>query len=66
MRSVIGDTSEARRRAFLALAYSCARSTARGILKEDERQTARDLRAAIIFGIVAASIELGVLLYFFR
>lgn len=35
-------------------------------MKEDERQTARDLRAAIIFGVVAASIELGVLLYFFR
>ena len=35
-------------------------------VKEDERQTARDVRAAFIFGIVAASIELGVLLYFFR
>ena len=33
-------------------------------LKEDERQTRRDLRAAIVFGIVAATIELGVLLYF--
>lgn len=35
-------------------------------MKEDQRTTARDLRAAIIFGILAASIELGVLLYFFR
>jgi hypothetical protein len=35
-------------------------------LKEDERQTRRDLRAAIGFGIVAATIELGVILYFFR
>ena len=43
-----------------------ARPSRRGILKEDERQTGRDLRAAIIFGIVAASIELGVLIYFFR
>ncbi|MEO5813712.1 MAG: hypothetical protein ABIT20_00345 [Gemmatimonadaceae bacterium] len=43
-----------------------ARPTARGILKEDQRQTARDLRVAIIFGIVAASIEFGVLVYFFR
>jgi len=34
--------------------------------KEDQRQTARDLRAAVIFGVVAATIELGVLLYFFR
>jgi hypothetical protein len=34
--------------------------------REDEPQTRRDLRAALIFGVVAASIELGVLLYFFR
>ncbi len=33
---------------------------------ENYRQTRRDLRAAIIFGIVAASLELGALLYFFR
>ena len=33
--------------------------------KEDERQTRRDLRMALIFGIVAATIELGVILYFF-
>jgi hypothetical protein len=33
--------------------------------KEDQRQTRRDLRAALIFGLVAATIELGVLLYFF-
>jgi hypothetical protein len=37
-----------------------------GPLKEDERQTGRDLRAALIFGVVAAAIELGALLYFFR
>ena len=43
-----------------------ARQIPRGILKEDEPQTARDLRVAIIFGVVAASIELGVLIYFFR
>ena len=35
-----------------------------GPVKEDERQTRRDLRAALIFGIVAATIEIGVLLYF--
>ena len=34
--------------------------------REDERQTRRDLRAALIFGAVAAAIELGALLYFFR
>lgn len=33
-------------------------------VKEDERQTRRDLRAALIFGIVAATIEIGVILYF--
>jgi hypothetical protein len=32
--------------------------------KEDERQTRSDLRAALVFGIVAATIELGVILYF--
>ena len=35
-------------------------------LKEDERQTRRDVRAALVFGIVAATIELGVILYFMR
>jgi hypothetical protein len=30
------------------------------------RRTRRDLRAALIFGIVAATLELGALLYFFR
>ena len=34
--------------------------------KEDQRQTRRDLRAALVFGIVAATIELGAILYFFR
>lgn len=35
-------------------------------MNDEERQTRRDLRAAIIFGIVAATLELGALLYFFR
>jgi hypothetical protein len=34
--------------------------------KEDEQQTRRDLRAALVFGIVAATIELGAILYFLR
>jgi len=34
--------------------------------KEDQRQTRRDIRAAVIFGVVAATIELALLLYFFR
>jgi hypothetical protein len=34
--------------------------------KEDQRQTRRDIRAAVIFGVVAATIELAALLYFFR
>jgi hypothetical protein len=33
---------------------------------EDPRRTRRDIRAALIFGIVAATLELGALLYFFR
>jgi hypothetical protein len=32
----------------------------------EDRRTRRDLRAALIFGIVAATLELGALLYFFR
>ncbi len=36
------------------------------LLKEDTRQTTRDIRAAIIFGVIAASIEMAVLVYFFR
>lgn len=35
-------------------------------VKEDTSQTRRDIRAAIIFGVIAATIELGVLIYFFR
>jgi hypothetical protein len=34
--------------------------------KEDQQRTRRDLRAALIFGVVAATVELGLLLYFFR
>jgi hypothetical protein len=34
--------------------------------KEDQRQTRRDLRAALIFGVVAAALELAALAYFFR
>jgi hypothetical protein len=35
-------------------------------MKEDQERTRRDLRAALIFGIVAAALELGAILYFFR
>jgi hypothetical protein len=35
-------------------------------MQEDQDQTRRDIRAAIIFGVIAATIEMGVLLYFFR
>jgi len=34
--------------------------------REDQRQTRRDIRAALIFGVVAATIELAALIYFFR
>jgi hypothetical protein len=34
--------------------------------KEDQQRTGRDLRTALIFGVVAATIELALLLYFFR
>jgi hypothetical protein len=35
-------------------------------LKEDHQRTRRDIRAAIIFGIVAATLELAALIYFMR
>jgi hypothetical protein len=35
-------------------------------MKENREQTGRDIRAALIFGIVAAALELGALIYFFR
>jgi len=35
-------------------------------IKEDQQRTRRDIRAAIIFGVVAATLELGALLYFMR
>ena len=34
--------------------------------REDPKQTKRDIRAALVFGIVAATLELGALIYFFR
>ena len=59
--------TETRRRAIQALAYRCTPLTQIiAVTEEDHRQTRRDLRVAIIFGIVAASLELGVLIYFFR
>ena len=35
-------------------------------MKEDPERTRRDLRAALIFGVVAAALELAALIYFFR
>jgi hypothetical protein len=32
--------------------------------REDQAQTRRDIRAAVIFGVVAATLEMAVLLYF--
>ena len=59
---------EARRRAIVALAYTDMDSQRpqTPVTKEDPRQSRRDLRAAILFGIVAATLELGALIYFFR
>jgi hypothetical protein len=34
--------------------------------KEDHAQTRRDIRAALIFGVIAATLELAALLWFFR
>ena len=65
---VIRDTVGLKARRGLRPALpSCARSTRRfTVTQDDQQQARRDIRAAIIFGIVAASLELGALLYFFR
>jgi hypothetical protein len=35
-------------------------------MTEDHERTRKDIRAAVIFGVIAATLELGVRLYFFR
>ena len=35
-------------------------------MREDPDRTRRDIRAAIVFGVVAATLELAALLYFMR
>jgi hypothetical protein len=35
-------------------------------MPEDPKQTRKDLRAALIFGIVAATLEMAALLWFLR
>ena len=35
-------------------------------MPDDHDRTRKDIRAALIVGIIAATIEMGVLLYFFR
>jgi hypothetical protein len=35
-------------------------------MTDERHQERRDIRAAVIFGVVAASLEIGLLLYFFR
>lgn len=35
-------------------------------MSDEQRRTTRDLRAAVIFGIIAATLEFAALLYFFR
>jgi hypothetical protein len=37
-----------------------------GSMTDESKQTRRDIRRAIIFGVVAATLEMAVLLYFFR
>ena len=49
-----------------ALRYALRTVTTPPHMSEDHERTRKDIRAAVIFGIVAATLELGVLLYFFR
>ena len=59
-----GGSAATRRSGAKSLAYGMDRAPSPA--REDERQTRRDVRAALVFGIVAATIELGVILYFMR
>jgi hypothetical protein len=35
-------------------------------MSDDGRQERRDIRTAIIFGVVAATVEIALIVYFFR
>jgi hypothetical protein len=35
-------------------------------MTDESKQTRRDIRTALIFGVVAATLEMAALLYFFR
>jgi hypothetical protein len=39
-------------------------ATSDSLVKEDQDQTRRNLRAAIVFGVVAATLEMAVFIYF--
>ena len=45
--------------------YHCFMDRPPAPLKEDQQRTRRDIRAALIFGVVAATLELAALAYFF-
>lgn len=57
---------EPRRVAALKLAFGATAWRFRPMSDDEQKRTARDIRAAVIFGVVAATLELGALLYFFR
>lgn len=59
-----GNSTASERGARLQMHASSA--AGRPVTDHNDGQTRRDLRVAIIFGVVAASLELGILIYFFR
>jgi hypothetical protein len=60
----------ARRRQHAACSLSLpaprAPLTFKAMTDDEQRQTKRDLRAALIFGVIAATLEMGALIWFFR
>ena len=63
---IAGEQGPPRRSTRRAQKGTIAHGPRTGVPREDQQQTRRDLRAALVFGIVAATIELGAILYFFR
>lgn len=55
---------QARRHAEESLAFGMDRPPE--TIEEDQAQTRRDIRAALIFGVLAATLELAAILWFFR
>jgi hypothetical protein len=63
------EAEDARRRTVPTVAFAddtSAAPAASAPMTDEHRRTVRGIRAALAFGLIAATLEIGVLLYFFR